>query len=713
MVEKSLGNADDCGVQTLTLRASLSQARSLFLASVLALFVELTLIRWIPNTVHVVAFFANLVLIASFLGLGIGMAQPGREAVRTGAIRLGLLVVGISALGIAEPSAALSPVADYAVNEDRTGFALPLAVVLVGVFVAVAWALIPFGRLVAARFDQLERIHAYSTNILGSLVGVVGFALLSWVSAPPYLWFAACFLVLALLGGSRQLVVWAVAVGVALFGLHYFDSDGFKDEVSWSPYYKLSVHAVDEQLGPAAGFVVDVNNQFLLSGLDLRPEATGGSPGSELADQIEASKSYYNFPFELSEAADALVLGAGAGNDVAAGIRHGLSSVIAVEIDPKVLQLGIEQHPEAPYQKPGVQAVLDDARAFLRTSTEQFDLILFATLDAHGLISTVGSVRLDSFVYTRESLESARDHLSPNGLLVLSFGPFREDIQYRQFDMVRDVFGQEPLYFEHSNRHRTIVAGAIEDLVPTLRPEWRAISGSEIADGFVRYPYAQEPATDDWPHLYLRDRGIPREYIAVLGLAMIMSLLMIGTNLRGARRIDPQMFFLGAGFLLMETKSVTEYALLVGSTWLTNAIVFSMILTVILVANLAVLRGWVRISLRILYALLGISLVAQFIWPVSSWASGSRWSSIMLATVHLGVPITLASTIFALLFRRTRVGSVALASNLLGAVLGGVAEYLSLVFGLRALSLVALAMYGAAFVAFAFSSKTKLGVASA
>ena len=57
------------------------------------------------------------------------------------------------------------------------------------------------------------------------------------------------------------------------------------------------------------------------------------------------------------------------------------------------------------------------------------------------------------------------------------------------------------------------------------------------------------------------------------------------------RRARPngRMFFLGAGFMLLETKGVVHMALLFGATWMVNSIVFFAILTMILLSNLYVL----------------------------------------------------------------------------------------------------------------------------
>ena len=50
----------------------------LFLTSATLLFVELLLIRWIPANVRYVGFFSNFLLMASFLGIGVGILLGAR-----------------------------------------------------------------------------------------------------------------------------------------------------------------------------------------------------------------------------------------------------------------------------------------------------------------------------------------------------------------------------------------------------------------------------------------------------------------------------------------------------------------------------------------------------------------------------------------------------------------------------------------------------------
>ena len=57
-----------------------------------------------------------------------------------------------------------------------------------------------------------------------------------------------------------------------------------------------------------------------------------------------------------------LIVGAGSGNDAAGALRNGVEDVVAVEIDPAIIDFGRQYHPEQPYDDPRVRVVNDDAR---------------------------------------------------------------------------------------------------------------------------------------------------------------------------------------------------------------------------------------------------------------------------------------------------------------------------------------------------------------
>ena len=76
------------------------------------------------------------------------------------------------------------------------------------------------------------------------------------------------------------------------------------------------------------------------------------------------------------------------------------------------------------------------------------------------------------------------------------------------------------------------------------------------------------------------------------------------------------LFLLGAAFLLLETKSVTGFALLFGTTWIVNSLVFAGILLAVLGAVELTKRGWAP-PLVPAYGVLFASLALNWLVPTS------------------------------------------------------------------------------------------------
>jgi hypothetical protein len=198
--------------------------------------------------------------------------------------------------------------------------------------------------------------------------------------------------------------------------------------------------------------------------------------------------------------------------------------------------------------------------------------------------------------------------------------------------------------------------------------------------------------TDDWPYLYLRDRAIPGSYLVGLAGVILIGLALTARTLPAARQVDLHFFFLGSAFFLLETKSVTELALLLGSTWVVNAAVIGAILLMIVLANLIVDR-WNLRNLWPAYALLGVTLVINVVFPISGLLGLPLAPRVALASLAQALPLFFAGLVFAISFSQAESVESALGSNLIGAVLGGICEYASLALGIRALYVFALAFY--------------------
>ena len=206
------------------------------------------------------------------------------------------------------------------------------------------------------------------------------------------------------------------------------------------------------------------------------------------------------------------------------------------------------------------------------------------------------------------------------------------------------------------------------------------------------------PVTDSHPFLYLKGAGIPSIYLWALGMILVVSLAAVRVVAGPLRRMRPyaDLFFLGAAFLLLETKSVTGFALLFGTTWVVNAIVFMGVLLAVLAA-VEVTRHFRTPSLPVMYALLAASLGLCWMVPNHWLLSLDLPVRLVVAPALAFLPIFFANVVFSKRFADTADGATAFGANLLGAMVGGCLEYTALVIGYPALLVVAGLLYLAAF----------------
>lgn len=386
------------------------------------------------------------------------------------------------------------------------------------------------------------------------------------------------------------------------------------------------------------------------------------------------------------------------GNDVAAALREGYQHIVAVEIDPVIISLGKRLHPERPYEDPRVSTVTDDARAyFIRYPDERFDVVCYGLLDSHSMFSAMSSLRLDNYVYTLEGIRQGWAHVRPGGLLSVSFasnaGPW---MIKRLALLIREGTGKDPILIPHGvGAGITYIAGAVDRETVPARSVPRPVryAGSAAA---VRLP------TDDWPFLYLRPNSFPLAYVVVLGLIVLSAATVVSrlVGFRSALReaIDWPLFFLGAAFMLLETRMVTEMSLLFGSTWIVNASVFFAILVMVLAATLATMRGG-RMPLEFWFVPLLLSLLLLWGIRTESLCALPIAARLLAGGLILAAPVGFAAVIFAILFEKAKNPAMSFGANLLGAVLGGALEYLSMMMGLRTLIVLVAVLYGVAFLA--------------
>lgn len=670
---------------------------ALFALTLAILAQELALIRWLPAQMRVLAYFPNLVLIAAFLGLGVGCLRASNTP-RPWLWPFSLLVVVAAAAAVGGVAFTDNNTTEhlwllyYDLPKDApvvAGVRLPVFIA----FVLCAASFVVPGQMLARQLDGFARagrpLAGYATDLAGSLAGVLLFAFLSWQQTFPVVWFSVLMAAILLLNrGDRRQLAAHVLMAVAIIGL----VQSVERADFYSPYYALRAapRAAD---GSTAAFVSTNGSLHQTPSVVMR--------GAPVATEFEARiREGFHIPFEKLGRAPrrALVLGAGTGNDVAVLLDRGAAHVDAVEIDPVILRIGETLHPDRPYDSPKVRRINTDARTWLNDTDQRYDLIVFGTLDSMTRLSALSNVRLDNFVYTVESLRAAYSRLTDDGGLVLYFMVGTPYIADQLKLMLTLATGREPSFVAFHNGLFNVVymvGPAFDHLQP-------AATAASHADAVAAINPRLVPS-DDWPYLYLSERSVGpfyRSLLAAIGLFSLLAVLVASPALRAGigRRggIDLEMFLFGFGFLLLETRFVTGIGLLWGVTWIASAVVFAAILATMLLATLV--TAWRPLPWSLAAGGLAVSLAVAWALPPDLLLTSSIPLKLALTMLYVGVPVFMASCCFALRYRTREDAGTAFGWNLLGAVCGGLAEFASMALGFRALFLVALCAYLIAFL---------------
>jgi hypothetical protein len=532
--------------------------------------------------------------------------------------------------------------------------------------------MVGLGQAVARTFVAFKPLNAYRLDILGSIAGIAAFSLLSFLNQPPATWGAvvAAGLVVLVLPRVRW---WQLIAAAGIIALLVMES--LLPGQMWSPYNKLAVNHVHEGGQPAVS--VSANNI---------PYQTAVTIG----DMRQLHPSYF-YPYRHVTQADlgnVLIIGAGTGNDVAVALSEGARHVDAVEIDPLLLGQVGKSHPDQPYRSDRVSMHVGDGRAYLEDTNQKYNLILLALPDSMTALAGQSALRLESFLLTQQSLAAARSHLAPGGTFAM-YNYYQPFLLNRYATTIEHVYHQAPC----SELQPGSLGGRVLAVL-TVHP------GGPVP-GCATYWHGRSlgPATDDHPFPYLESASIPDNFLWMLGAILLGSLLLI--RLGGGRFKGMQSYidlaFMGAAFLLLETKNIVQFALLFGTTWFVNSLVFAGVLLAVYLAVETARR--IRLPRpAVLYVLLIASLVLAWLVPQESLLALPVIPRFFAASALAFAPIFLANLVFAQRFSDVANSGTAFAVNLLGAMVGGALEYLSLITGYHVLLIVIGVLYGLAFV---------------
>ena len=689
----------------------------LFTLGFQVLFLELLLIRFLAGHIWNLGYFPNLVLLAAFIGFGFGFLLhaliPDSTSRWLYALMPVFLVIFILLILEIKPSGFIGFGGNRGEFDGEIFFTgnkpsdEPLEKELAKFFLwflGVVAIFFLIGQRMAKLFRLLPPLQAYSLDISGSLLGIVVFMLISYFQISASYWFLAFALSFWLAAGAdvhraTRAASCIAPVVLAAFSYYldnplwarYVLNEGSDDSERpghiktftdiyehsiWSPYQRLTLKNYTDRTSIYAN---NINHQSF---------AYENIPGYYYEIHDSRSKSGQQ-PFE-----DVLVIGAGSGNDVAAALENGALHVDAVDIDPGILQFGHYRqraNRPAPYLDPRVNTIVDDGRHYLYATDRKYDLIVFALTDSLVKVSSVSQLRLENYLFTENSFRRAGEILKPGGWVVL-YNAYREKWLVQKLEQM----------LAHSMPRGSAVSSSSRSKAEDFY-QWHFIIGRKPTDEGAPLTdkppvdHGFEPATDDWPFPYMKERKIPIHYIVAMGIVSLMVSLALLSLGRRSRRSDPRFAvsftFLGAAFLLLETKGVIQFSLLFGTTWLNNSLVFFAVLVSVLLGIQVARLVRSPLLLPVAAVLLLASACVTIAVPLGSLLAFEPLPRFLLAGALMFTPIFMANLIFSILFRDRKDAELYFGWNLLGATAGGILEYLSIATGYQALGAVVLAFY--------------------
>ncbi len=678
-----------------------ARIRSIVLVTMLSLLLELVLIRWLASVFPVFSFYKNFTMLACFLGLGAGYAVAQRQPC-TPALVLPMLALFVGVITLLRYDTGIV----YLIFSIGwlSSFDLPVYFLLGASFIVCACICYPVGQLCGKLLHSSNSLNAYGLNLMGSALGVLVLFVMSLYWLPPVIWFAVTGGIMLLFVLSRDdFLPVGIASFCVLLAILAWPVQPETQRI-YSPYQLLERAAKPDGL------------MRILSGGSYYQKVYNFAEdrrGHE-TDADRYVRTYYEFPYNFKKKPERVaIVGSGSGNDVATALRMGAAHVDAIEIDPAIAFLGTRYHPERPYDDPRVNLSINDARNFFRTARQQYDLIIYGVLDSHTALSHASNLRVDSYVYTREGLAEAFRLLKPDGVLAVSFTLANDALGFKLSKILREQPGAgKPLavrvLYDSSKTTAFIVKKGQNVAMPDAG-DFASIGFTDVSDYFAQpYPESSIP-TDDWPFFYMVERAYPVTYMIALGMILLLSYVFVRKTIGFSDPIDRgylPFFFLGSGFMLVETKAITELGLHLGGTWFVIAAAIMLVLVMAYLANLIVMRTGLKLA-GPAYLGLFVSLMVGYGLATShgQWAFGPPLVQLAASCLVLTIPLFFAGIIFSSLIGEAEINiSTAFAYNLMGALFGGVMEYNSMYFGFAFLYLLAMGFY---FLAFAFSWKSR------
>jgi hypothetical protein len=186
---------------------------------------------------------------------------------------------------------------------------------------------------------------------------------------------------------------------------------------SWSPVFRVDVM---ESRDPDVRFI---NHDGLIGSMLLRFDGDLARLGARF------DHSSRSFPFAVVDRdPEVLIIGAAGGHEVLASLYYGAAHVTGVELNPVTYSLLTTHFADytgniAEHER--VTLVNGEGRSFLEREERRYDIIFFVAPDSYAAMNSATSgafVLSESYLYTTETIRESLAHLTPDGVLCMSFG---------------------------------------------------------------------------------------------------------------------------------------------------------------------------------------------------------------------------------------------------------------------------------------------------
>lgn len=332
-----------------------------------------------------------------------------------------------------------------------------------------------------------------------------------------------------------------------------------------------------------------------------------------------------------------LVIGPGGGKEILTGLLMGIDEITGVEINPDFVDL-VKEYREFNggifTDFPNVNMHVQEGRQYVKRQTRPYDLLVMVLPSTQQVQNIENYALSENYLVTVEAVMDYFNILTPEGRMIITVYNVWElkrliltavealersgidrEIALNHFKIIEDEFTptlvvKKKPYTRYDVAYRIDVMEQLPDHIPDISympyqmedPARSSVNrlladirggGTPLGTLIDRQPYDTSPCFDDSPYFYKIERGIPENFLWLLGGVILFNLSVIGlpyrhftkTVKRGKRDRKPAVslplmlfILIGAGFMIVEVSLFQKLVLYLGSPTVALSILLSSLL---------------------------------------------------------------------------------------------------------------------------------------